>query len=175
MGEDAMIFRLSDKLNAKIKAGTLATLPLDENPFADWSAGLFLIGRSHYILVTNTKALYSSVLAGKGVTDGKTFVVHALSSLREFMDVDGQEGVYEQLVAPVSGSVQFAKALNRSVTGSMNDMMTHAAFWLAAGDVSLVEIGSRLKGIPMSALKHDGSSHGFPGDVFRAMVDKVKS
>ena len=170
-----MIFRLSDKLNARIRAGTLATLPLDENPFADWSAGLFLVGRSQHILVTNTKSLYSTVLAGKGVTDEKTFVERALSSLREFMDADGQEGVYERLVGPVSGSVQFAKALNRSVTGSMNDMTKHAAFWLAAGDVSPVEIGTWLKGIPMSALRLEGSTHGFPRDAFRAMVDKAKS
>ena len=136
---------------------------MDENPFADWSAGLFLVGRSQYILLTNTKSLYSTVLAGKGVTYEKTFVERALSSLREFMDADGQVGVFERLVAPVSGSVQFAKALNRSVTGSMNDMTKHAAFWLAAGDVSPIEIGSRLKGIPMSALKHDSSTHVFHG------------
>jgi hypothetical protein len=42
--EGGMIVRLSAKLNAKLKAGTLATLPLDENPFADWSGGLFLAG-----------------------------------------------------------------------------------------------------------------------------------
>ena len=170
-----MIFRLSQKLSDKIKAGTLATLPLDENPFADWSAGLFLVGRPQYILVTNTKSLYSTVLPAKGVTDGKTFVERALSGLREFMDADGQEGVYERLVAPVSGAVQFAKALNRSVTGSMNDMTKLAAFCLAEGDVSPVEIGSRLKGIPMSALKHDGSTHGFPRDAFKAMVDNAGS
>ena len=40
-----MIFRRSQKLNTKIKAGTLAALPLEDNPFADWSAGLFLVGR----------------------------------------------------------------------------------------------------------------------------------
>src|SRR5262245_39506985 len=170
-----MIFRLSDKLNTKIRAGTLATLPLDENPFADWSGGLFVVGRSQYILLTNTKSLYSTVLPGKGMTDARTFVGLALIGILEFMDADGQEGVYERLVAPVSGSVQFAKALNRSVTGSMNDMAKHAAFWLAAGDVSPIEIGSRLKGIPMSALKHDGSTHGFPRDVFKAMVDKAGS
>ena len=101
-----MIFRLSDKMNTKIKAGTSATLPLDENPFADWSAGLFLVGRSQHILLTNTKSLYSTVLPGKGITDEKTFVERALSSLREFMDADGQEGVYERLVAPVGGSVR---------------------------------------------------------------------
>ena len=170
-----MIFRLSEKLNAKIKAGTLATLPLDENPFADWSAGLFLVGRSQYILLTNTKSLYSTVLPGKGITDEKTFVEGALSSLREFMDDDGQESVFERLVAPLSGSVRFAKALNRSVTGSMNDMIKHAAYYLATGDVSPFGIGSRLKGIPMSALKHDRSTHGFPRDAFKAMVNQARS
>jgi hypothetical protein len=170
-----MIFRLSDKLNTKIRAGALATLPLDENPFADWSGGLFVVGRSPFILLTNTKSLYSTLLPGKGITDEKTFVERALGSIREFMAADGQEGVYERLVAPVSGSVQFTKALSRSVTGSMNDMAKHAAFWLAAGDVSPIEIGSRLKGIPMSALKHDRSTHGFPRDAFKAMVDKAGS
>jgi hypothetical protein len=170
-----MIFRLSAKLNTKVKAGTLATLPPDENPFADWSAGLFLVGRSQYILVTNTKSLYSTVLPGKGITDEKTFVERALSSIREFMDADGPEGVYERLVAPVSESIRFAKALNRSVTGSMNDMTKHAAYWLAAGDVSPVEIGSRLKEIPMSALKHEGSNYGFPRVVFAEMVSSAGS
>ena len=145
-----MIFRLSDKLNAKIKAGTLATLPLDENPFADWSAGLFLVGRSQYILVTNTKSLYSTVLPAKGVTDEKSFIERALSSIREFMDADGQEGVYECFIAPAGASVQFAKALNRSVTGSMNDMTKHAAYWLAEGDTSPSVIGSR-QGQPVAS------------------------
>lgn len=153
----------------------MATLPLHENPFADWSAGLFLVGRSQYILVSNTKSLYTSVLPGKGVTDDKTFIERALSSIREFMESDGYEGVYERLVAPVSESVRFAKALNRSVKGSMNDMTKHAAFWLAESDVSPIEIGSRLKDIPMSALKQDGSTHGFPRDAFKAMVDKAGS
>src|SRR5437763_13950728 len=53
-GEEEMIFRPTQKLSAKIKAGTLNTLPLDENPFADWSAHLFLAARTQYILVTNT-------------------------------------------------------------------------------------------------------------------------
>ena len=169
-----MIFRLSEKLNAKIKAGTLAALPMDDNPLADWSAGLFLVGRSQYILLSNTKSLYSTVLPGKGVTDERSFIERALTSIREFMEGDGQQGVYERFIAPDSGTVRFAKALNRSVTGSMNDMTKHAAYWLAAGDVAHSEIGSRLKQIPMSALKHDHSTHGFPRDVFEALVESAR-
>ena len=77
-----MIFRLSQKLNAKIKAGTLRTLPLNENPFADWSAHLFVAGRTQYILLSNTMSLFSTVMHGKGITNEKTFIERALSSLR---------------------------------------------------------------------------------------------
>ncbi|HEY7155332.1 MAG TPA: hypothetical protein VH575_15320 [Gemmataceae bacterium] len=55
-----MIFRVSQKLNAKIKAGALRALPLHENPLADWSAHLFVAGRTQYVLLSNTRSLYST-------------------------------------------------------------------------------------------------------------------
>jgi hypothetical protein len=113
------------------------------------------------------------VLYGKGITNDSQFIERALNSLREFMEDDGYGAAYERFIAPASATVQFAKALNRSVTGSMNDMTKHAASWLAEGDVAPCEIGSRLKEIPMSALKHDRSTHGFPRDVFEALVSEL--
>jgi hypothetical protein len=170
-----MIFRLSEKLKDKLKAGTLPALPLHENPLADWSALLFLADRTQYILLSNTQSLYSTVMYGKGITNENDFIERALSNIREFMEEDGQKAAYERFIAPASTSVRFAKALNRSITGSMNDMTKHAAYWLAEGDVSSFEIGSRLKDIPMSALKHDGSTHGFPRKVFEELVDEAGS
>src|SRR6516162_11786772 len=115
MSGDAMIFRLSQKLNAKIKAGTLRTLPLDENPFADWSAHLFVADRSQYILLSNTRSLYSTVMYARGITEDGRFIERALSSLREFMGDDGQAFAYHRLIAPASGTVRFARALDRTV------------------------------------------------------------
>lgn len=166
-----MIFRLSQKLADKIKAGTLAALALDENPLADWSAHLFVAGRTQYVLLSNTRSLYSVVMPGKGVTNESQFIERVLTSIREFMEAGGQGAAYERHIAPASATVQFARALNRSVTGSMNDLTRHAAYWLAAGDVLPSEIGPRLNGIPMSALKQDGSTHGFPRDVFEGLLD----
>jgi hypothetical protein len=60
-----MIFRVSQKLNTKIKAGKLDEMPLDENPYADWSAHLFMAGRVQYIILTNTASLYSCVMQGR--------------------------------------------------------------------------------------------------------------
>jgi hypothetical protein len=51
----SMILRLSQKLSTKIKAGTLNAMPLDDNPYADWSCHLFTVDRTQYILVSNTQ------------------------------------------------------------------------------------------------------------------------
>lgn len=170
-----MIFRLSQKLSAKIKEGTLRALPLDENPFADWSAHLFVAGRTQYILLSNTKSLYSVVMYGKGITDDNQFIQRALSNIREFMEADGQAFVYHRFIVPATGIVRFANALDRSVTGSMNDLTKHATFYLAEGDVAPFDVGSRLNGIPMSALASSGSPYGIPLKAFKALVSSIEA
>ena len=170
-----MIFRLSQKLNAKIKAGTLRTLPLDENPFADWSAHLFIADRTQYILLSNTKSLYSTVMYGKGITNDSSFIERALSNIREFLQDDGLEFVYQRFIAPASASVRFAKALNRSVTGSINELIQQAAAWLAEGDQSPQDASVRLNDILLSTLAQSKlASYGKPRDAFRALAGGVE-
>jgi hypothetical protein len=148
----------------------LGALALHENPVADWSAHLFVAGHSQYILLSNTKSLYSTVLPGKGITNDSHFIERALSSIREFMEDDGQESVYRRFIAPASGSVRFAKALDRSVTGSMNDLIRHATVWLAEGDLSPHDVGVRLNDILLSALAQSKSvPYGKPRDAFKEL------
>lgn len=52
-----MILRLSQKLNTKITAGKLKKMPLDENPYADWSCHLFTADRTQYVILSNTPSL----------------------------------------------------------------------------------------------------------------------
>jgi hypothetical protein len=166
-----MIFRLSQRLSNKLKEGRLPGSLLDDNPFADWSAHLFIADRAQYILLTNTRSLYSVVMFGKGVTNGSYFIERALSNIREFMEADGQGFVYHRFIVPATGSVRFAKALDRSVTGSMNDLVKHATFWLAPGDIAPFEIGFRLNEIPMSALAPSKSCpYGIPREVFKELL-----
>lgn len=165
-----MIFRLSQRPKTKIKAGTLGALPLHENPFADWSAQLFTADRTQYILLSNTKSLYSTVLYGKGITNASHLIDRALSGLREFMADDGQAITYRQFIAPASGSVRFAKALNRSVTGSMNDLVNHATAWLADGELSPHKVGVRLNDILLSVLARSRSDpYGKPREAFKSL------
>lgn len=167
-----MIFRLSQKLCKKLKESSLLSLPLDDNPYADWSAHLFTADRAQYIIVTNTKALYSVVMYGQGITAGGHFIDRALSCIREFMEDDGQTFIYQRFVAPASGSVRFGKALDRSVTGSINEMVKSAKIWLEEGEVSPHEVGFKLNDVLLSALApNEKDSYGKPREAFKALAD----
>ena len=171
-----MIFRLSQKLNAKIKADTLGALALHENPLADWSAHLFVADRTQYVILSNTKSLYSTVMFGKGITNHSNFIDRALGSIRQLMEDDKHESACRRFVALAGGSVQFAKALDRSVTGSMNDLINHATDWLADGDTSPHDVGIKLNDILLSALSRSKVlPYGKPRDAFKALVSSVES
>jgi hypothetical protein len=166
-----MIFRLSQKVNTKIKAGVLPVRPMHENPFADWSAHLFIVDRTQYIIVSNTKSLYSTVFYGKGISNESHFIERALSSIREFMTQDGHKAASRKLIAPGTGTVYFAKAMDRTVTGSTNEQILHAKYLLADGDMSPFDVGFQLNDNLLSALGGGkAGDYGTPKDVFKEMV-----
>jgi hypothetical protein len=159
-----MIFRLSHKLAKNLKSPIPTSAPADPNPFADWSAHLFTADRTQYLILTNTPSLYSTVIYGRGISNDSLFLDRALSSLREFMVADGQELIFRQFVAPASSTVRFASALNRSVTGSMNDLVHEAQMRLTEGQLSPFDAAFMLNEMPMSILKYR-----MPRDAFRLL------
>ena len=169
-----LVFRISHKLNAKIKAGPVSPLPSDENPFADWSAHLFAADRTQYILLSNTKSLYSIVMYSKGITDERRFIERALSSLREFMGDDGQAFVYHHFIAPASATVHFAKALDRTVTGCMNELIVQATALLVGDELSEFDVGFRLNEVLLSALAASkADKYGTPRGAFKSMASGI--
>ncbi|MEZ6059128.1 MAG: hypothetical protein R3C19_02080 [Planctomycetaceae bacterium] len=64
------------------------------------------------MLLSNTASLYSCVTFGKGITEDSRFIDRALSTIRKFMEDDGQASVYQQFITPASATVIFAKALS---------------------------------------------------------------
>jgi hypothetical protein len=165
-----MILRLSHALGSKIKAGTVKPLPLDANPYADWSCHLFTADRTQYILVANTATLYSCVLYGQGITYDSRFIDRVLSSLREFMEGDELAFIYHRFIAPSSATVCFASTLNRSVTGSMNELVLQAKYLLEHEEISPHDLGFRLNDTLLSAVPAaDAKKYGNPREAFRRL------
>ncbi len=172
---DAMILRISQKLQVKIKAGPLEARPLNEIPLADWSAQVFVVARKQYVLLSNTKTLFSTVMRGDGVTNQSVFIDRALSSIRALLEAEGQRIAYERSIAPATSLVRFAKSLDRPVTGSMNELVQHATACLAEGEMSQCEVDLGLNDILLSILARSKSSaYGTPRDAFRELVAKPR-
>jgi len=149
-----MILRLSTKLARKLLVTPSKVLPADANPFADWSAHLFTADRTQYILVTNTASLYSAVMYGKGITNDSLLIQRTLNLLSEVMSDDGFRFLFDRLVAPSSARVALSKALNRAVTGSMNELVYQAKGYLIEDELSPYDTSFRLNQIPMGQLKY---------------------
>ena len=161
-----MIIRLTAKLGKKIKVIPPEALPPDSDPFADWSAHLFTVERRQYILVTNTPTLYSVVMPGRGVTSDKTFLRRLRIELRGFLQIEGFEHVFRKLVEPGLDSVSFSKALNRSISGSMNELVFGAKCFMTGSEMPLFEVSVLLNETPMSCL--DCRQR----EAFRSLTDK---
>lgn len=166
-----MILRFSEKLGSRLKAGTLKPLPMDAAPIADWTSHIFFSGRTPYILVSNTAALYSTVLYAKGITNDSVFIVRVMAALREFLEADGLVFAYDRFVMPRTGLIRFASTVSRSVTGSMNELIASAQVFLADEETSPFDLGFRLNDLLLSASTTDEArDYGKPRDAFRALI-----
>ena len=166
-----MIFRVSEKLGKKIYAGKLKSLPVEANPLADWSAHLFLVKRTQYIIVYNTSTLYSCVMYGGGITDTGRFILRAASCIRSFMEWDGKEFIYVQFMIPIMGSVQFAKPLDRSTIGSLNELVRVATRILQDETIAPCDVGTELNQILLSSIAtKDDLGYCTPYDAFKRIV-----
>jgi hypothetical protein len=167
-----LIFRLSNKLNAKVKAGKLASLPVATDPLTDWSSHLFVANRVQYILLSNTTSLYSAVLYGRGITDVDGLVKGALFALRETLETDGLGDAFDRHILPSTGPVEFSGAFSRAVTGSMNELVVQAKWLLAGEGLSPFDLASRLNDVLMSAIAVYGKGgYATPRAAFRAMLE----
>ena len=166
-----MILRLSQKIGSRLKAGPLKPLPLDKAPVADWTSQLFFFDRLPYILVSNTAALYSTVLYARGITNDSIFITRLTSALRDFMEADGLAFAYDRFIMPRTGLIRFASTFNRSVTGSMNELISYAKVLLADEETSPFDLGFRLNDLLLSAIASDQSrGYGKPRDAFHALI-----
>ncbi len=159
-----MIFRLTQKLAKKFKLPPSPAQPAGQNPFIDWTAHLFRAERYQYIIVTNTASLYSLVMHGRGITDDNEFIQRTLSFMREFMADDGCEFLYRRLIAPHTTRLSLAKATNRHVIGSMNELIFEAKYYLTERQLSPFETSLQINDTLMSYLGYNS-----PREAFRQL------
>jgi uncharacterized protein DUF6933 len=79
--------------------------------------------------------------------------------------VDGFESIFREYIEPEVDTIVVAKVLNRSVTGSMTDMIKLSEFMLIEEGKSLAQAAARLNQTPFGALNYD-----YPRERFTALI-----
>jgi hypothetical protein len=156
-----MILRVSNKLGKKIKAAPDTSLPMHDDPFLDWSGHVFRANRVQHIILTNTATLYSHVFLGRGITTPDAYEDRVRTELRAFLTAHGYRDLYVEHIAAEDEGAAFSKALNRSVIGSVNDMIFHAALHIEHYGRSLEAVEYRINILPMGALDMDSPAEAF--------------
>jgi len=156
-----MIFRLTQKLAKKVGLHPLPGIPPEQNPFIDWTAHLFRVEGVQYIIVTNTAALYSLVMYGRGITDDNKFIRRTLSFMAELMAKDGYEFFYRQMIEPHTARVSFSKATDRRVLGSMNDLIVRADYYITERQMLPFDVSIQINETPKSHLGYHSTKEAF--------------
>jgi hypothetical protein len=165
-----MILRLGTTLARKIRKTDLFSAPPDPNPFADWTARLFTVEHSQYVLVSNTASLYSVVIHEKGIADSKYLIQRMMDMIRDVMEEDGFRLIYEKWVSPQTDRFFLCKSSDRSVTGSMNDLVFQARLSFKNGNSSPYCVSFRLNNFSMPYLIHLN-----PREAFRRMIPEYNA
>ncbi len=159
-----MMIRLTQKLGKKIGVSPKEALPLERNPYADWTGHLFTAKRVQYILLVNTSSLFAVVLFGRGISNDGQLLKMALTGIREAVVDAVGESVYQRLIAPATEQIRFSKTNDRRVLGSINELVFQAKCHLEDDELSPSQVAERLNNTLMSLIKYQT-----PGEAFRSM------
>lgn len=159
-----MLFRFTQKLSKKLKLGSLNQYDQDPGPFLEWYAHLFTAGRVQYIITTEAKSLLSIVMYGRGITDDNRFIIQWLNSTKDYLSDIGNDFVFKNFIAKNAGEFIYSKTQNKSILGSMNDMVSMSKYMIPLKDMSPWEISEVLNKTPFKAIDYDS-----PITAFRNM------
>lgn len=149
-----MVLRATIKLSSKLGIKSLQNYDNRVSAFDHWYGHLFSVNKVQYILLTNGYSLYSVVFKAKGVLDLQCFANTAAKNLSELMYAQRIEYLTSRFVNDSFCNIEVVKTNDRSILGSMNDMINHAEFFLNEYKMSLMEISERLNNTPYSLLDY---------------------
>ena len=164
-----MVIHLTQKLAKKLHVTNLAASEGVTVPYAHWCANLFVANRAQYILTTNAASLFSVVIYGRGITNDREYVNQFVSALQEQVDAHGLQFVFKRVIVPTMSEIALAKASDRSVLGSMNDMVVNCKCRVDMGDSDPFQLGLYVNATPMGSIKYH-----YPRDEFARMQPKAQ-
>ncbi len=147
-----MLLRVTNKLSKKLKLPPLTTVKDNPGLFLEWYANVFTANRVQYILTTEANSLFSVVLYGRGITNVNLFINSWLTSLKSYLSDIGKESVFNNIISSNTNQFTFSKVLNKSILGSMTNIVVDSKFMLEDEDMSPRDLSQMINETPFNAI-----------------------
>ena len=139
-----------------------AAPPVVTNRVADWCAHEFRVSRHRYLIFCNTASIYPVVMMARGVTDGPKLAARLMGGLLTCLRGGELEVQFQRRILSERPVIQWAPIPDRTILGSMNDLIFQARYGLEHRDFPPVELSRWLAETPMSALGGNSPDRVFP-------------
>jgi hypothetical protein len=129
---------------------------------ADWCAHEFRVSRHRYLIFCNTAALYPVVMMASGVTDGPKLAARLMGGLQTCLRGGEVEIRFRQRILVEMPVIQWAPIPDKSVLGSINELVFAAKCRLEDRDCGPEELSRWLARTPMTILGGNSPDRMFP-------------
>lgn len=136
--------------------------PTVTNRVADWCVQEFQVSRRRYLMCCNTASLFPVVAEARGVNDEAALITRLTAALHQSFAGTKLTGRYRRWIVPELGATQWAPIPDRSILGSINDMINMACSYLENHGYSPVVLSRHLAESPMSMLGMNSPERVFP-------------
>lgn len=141
-----------------------------EDELYKWHANVFRIARKNNLIIMNNKTRYCFILFGIRKEHYRNFKEIFLQALMENLKA---EGISERLINNYirhANSITFTKTYDRSVIGSMIDMVKMIEFtiedYLPIQEMNIIELNERCNATPVLKLKK------FPNEFMKELLNR---
>ena len=127
---------------------------------ADWCAHTFPVGRRSWLIFCNTASLYSVFAQAHRVTDGEALARRLRGMV---LKVVRQSGFFSQaeVLADALTDFQWAPIPDRSVLGSINELIWLAGTWLEDPGLTPEGLSKNVNRAPMSGIGMNSPDRAF--------------
>jgi hypothetical protein len=148
-----MVFRFTKNAIKKLKLPKLSTVEKSNNLLNGWFVNVFYTKKRYkYFITTNAKTLFSVIIHGRSVVDDNVFFKDLFYSLRELLINNDCEYFYKRFIEPNIYQITLSNTNDRSIIGSMNDLIINAKVALDYHKLSPYDASKYINEAPMGLI-----------------------
>jgi len=148
--------------------------PDQPGPLQEWYANLFYRNRKKCLIFTNTDSLFSFIVPYVYRKDIKNILELFRKGLSKALFYETFDAEQIKKIMSLADDVIIAKTNNRSVLGSMNELVFQCQVYLDMhedeGEKGLILASHKLNETPMRGVKEEGFNFGIPINCLKEIL-----